>query len=255
MSESPLEVMDVLPVYASALLAGAPVVSVASAVVSMSSLSSLELDGSPVTQHNKADAAIWNSYRNAYTSHTQTHLIIENQSNIVVKNTDPPPPLLKLGPPTAQTTDGVRWCPTGGGVAELPPSALRQSSMTERTLTSPGWPGGLELLVRPLSSLESPEARTVTTWDPVPPQVRGEGGSSSSTPGLEGATSMPGPPIASGPGMGPWSQSPHNSSSVGEWQSDDDQPQVAAAKERWQTSTAERTLTSQGLQSGLGLIS
>ena len=66
---------------------------------------------------------------------------------------------------------------------------------------------------------------------------------------------MPGPPVASGPGMGPWSQSPHNSSSVGEWQSDDDQPQVAAAKERWQTSTAERTLTPQGLQSGLGLIS
>ena len=148
--------------------------SVVSSVASLSPLSSLEIDGSPVTQHNKADAAIWNSYRNAYTSHTQTHLIIENQSNIVVKNTDPPPPLLKLGPPTAQTTDGVRWSPTGGGVAELPPSALWQSSMTERTLTSPGWPGGLELLVRPLSSLESPEARTVTTWDPVPPQVGGK---------------------------------------------------------------------------------
>ena len=108
MSESPLEVMDVPLVYASAQLAGAPVVSVVSAVASMSPLSSLELDGSPVTQHNKADAAIWNSYRNASTSLTQTSTKIENQLNKVVANTDLLLPLMNLGILMTQTTDTVR---------------------------------------------------------------------------------------------------------------------------------------------------
>ena len=79
MSESPMDVMDVLPVSAVALSAVASVVSSISSVASLSPLSSLKLDGSPVTQHNKADAAIWNSYRNASLPHTHTFSIIENQ--------------------------------------------------------------------------------------------------------------------------------------------------------------------------------
>ena len=189
-----MEAMDVSPVYALAPSARASVVSVVSvipSVASLSSLSSLEIDGSPVTQHNKVNAAIWNSYRNAYTPPSQTLLIIKNHSNIVVNNTDPPPPLPNLDSPTAQTTDGVMWSPTGGGVTELPPSALWQSSMTERTMTSPGWPGGLGRAVRQTSPLEIPEERTVTTWEPGPLQVGSEAGVNNSVYARRGDTSLP----------------------------------------------------------------
>ena len=216
MSESPLEVMDVPPVYASALSAGTPVVSVDSAVVSMSPLSSLELDGSPVTQLNKADAAIWNSYRNAPTSLTQTSTL-ENQLNKVVNNTDLLPSLLNLGISTSQTTDSVWGSPSGAGVGEQVTQATWQSSMVGTT-TFQGLPSGREPVPQPLLSLESPEARTVTTWDPVPDWVGYEAGTHTSEGARQGDT----PVLDTSVEVQGSRRSSLDSSSAGEWQSDDD---------------------------------
>ena len=226
MSESPLEVMDVPPVYASAQLAGAPVVSVVSAVVSMSPLSSLELDGSPVTQHNKADAAIWNSYRNASTSPTQTSTKIENQLNKVVDNTDLLPPLLNLGISTTQTTDSVWGSLMGVGEGELITQATWQTSTVELIMTSQGLPSGREPVPQPLLSLESPEARTVTTWDPVPGWVGYEAGTYTS----EGARHGDTPVSDTGAEVPGTRRSSSDSSSAGDWQSDDDQLQAVAVE-------------------------
>ena len=148
MSESPLEVMDVSPVFALAPSARVSVVSVVSSVASLSPLPSLEIDGSPVTQHNKADAAIRNSYRNAYTSPTQTLFISENQSNIVVNITDPPPSLPNLGFPPTQTVAGVRRSPNGDSGTELAHLAPWKES-TAAIMTSMGRQPGLGLAGQP----------------------------------------------------------------------------------------------------------
>ena len=128
----------------------------------------------------------------------------------------------------AQTTVVIRWRPSSGGVAELPYPALWQSSTAYRTLASPGSPGERGPADRPLTSLDSPEARTVTTWNPVPLQVGEEGRSTNSDSGREEASSLSGSPVAGELRVDPGSQSPPNSSSVGEWQSDEDQSQVVA---------------------------
>ena len=99
--------MDVPPGYGLAPSARASVASVVSSVASLSPLSSLEIDGSPVTQQNKADAAIWNSYRNASTSLTQTSTKIKNQLFKVVDNNDLLSALPNLGISMTQTTDSV----------------------------------------------------------------------------------------------------------------------------------------------------
>ena len=218
--------MDVPLVYASAQLAGAPVVSVVSAVASMSPLSSLELDGSPVTQHNKADAAIWNSYRNASTSLTQTSTIIENQLNKVVANTDLLPPLMNLGILMTQTTDTGGGSPTVAGEGELSTKATGRTSTAERSTSSQWLPSGRALVIEPLLSLESPEARTVTSWEPAPGRVENEGGTYTSGDVRQDDT----PALDTGEAVLRTRGSHSDSSSAGDWQSDDDQPQAVAVE-------------------------
>ena len=226
MSESPLEVMDVPLVYASAQLAGAPVVSVVSAVASMSPLSSLELDGSPVTQLNRADAAIWNSYRNSSTSPTQTSTIIENRLNKVVANTDLLPPLMNLGILRTQTTDTGGGSPTVAGEGELSTKATGRTSTAERSTSSQWLPSGRALVIEHLLSLESPEARTVTSWEPAPGRVENEGGTYTSGDVRHDDT----PALDTGEAVLRTRGSHSDSSSAGDWQSDDDQPQAVAVE-------------------------
>ena len=218
--------MDVPPVFASAQLTGAPVVSVVSAVVSMSPLSSLELDGSPVTQLNKADAAIWNSYRNAFTSPTQTSTIIENQLSKVVDNTDLLPPLLNLGISTSQTPDSVWGSPSGAGVGELLTQATWLSS-TFGTMTFQGPPSGREPVSLPLLPLECTEARAVKSRDSAPDQGGYEAGNYLSEDARHGDAPVT---DTSAEVLGMRLRSP-DTSSAGDWQSDDDQPQAAADAE------------------------
>ena len=95
------------------------------------------------------------------------------------------------------------------------------------TMTFQGPPSGREPVPQPLLSLESPEARTVTTWDPVPDWVGYEAGTHTSEGARQGDT----PVLDTGVEVQGSRRSPLDSSSAGEWQSDDDQFQPAAVVE------------------------
>ena len=66
---------------------------------------------------------------------------------------------------------------------------------------------------------------------PCPSPGGGGGGVNSRESDRDGSTFLPGSHVAGDSGVGPWSQSPLYSSSVGEWQPDNDQPQVIAGME------------------------
>ena len=72
----------------------------------------------------------------------------------------------------------------------------------------------------------------MTTWDPVPLLVEGEGGHTNDDPGQADAASMAKSPAVEGPTMCLWPQSPLYASPVGEWQSDDDQPPMMEGTDR-----------------------